>query len=168
MSKLNRGTKSLMGLRENLELWRNFQLLILEFNIAVSNRTVWTKAAGFLSHLGTNYGSIKLFSSMTFRVWINCPLVSVFGLAVLVSLFQSYSCINIESAETLGSFQLELIRKYKLGKGEINELRFFRKKLKSCSELFVKGYEFYKFKRSTPVTFFKQLTDYTITVLLTL
>ncbi|CAL8126620.1 unnamed protein product [Orchesella dallaii] len=152
---------SLEGAEEGMKMWRNLQLLCQEFNIGMSNMTVGTKVAAFLSHLGTNYGSIRLFSSMTFYIWINCPMISICGLAVLISLFQRFSWINVESIESLASLQSKLLTK------NDTPSKYLLKRIKSCPPLHVNGFKFYRFQRSTPVTFFKGLMDYTITVLLT-
>lgn len=128
-----------------------------------------TKIAAFLSHLGTNYGTIRLFSSMTFAIWINCPMISICGLAVLISLFEGFSKINTESVQSRFSLQEKFIERTlaKNRGGSVRNFRYLQRKIISCRHLFIKGHNFYVFTLSTPVTFFKLLIDNTTTVLLT-
>lgn len=126
--------------------------------------TVAVKAAAFFSHLGTNYGTIRLYNSMKFQIWINCPLVSICGSAVLFQLFKLLSWTNVEALECLAGIKEELHTVPKTGRFS---LRFARKLLYSLRPLKIKGHSLYYYKQSTPVTFQQTLTDYTINVLLT-
>ncbi|CAL8107292.1 unnamed protein product [Orchesella dallaii] len=161
---LSRNDSRIQELREIMNMWRYLQMLNTEYNSVCYRMTVGVKVAAFGSHLGTNYGSIRLFNSMKFQIWINCPLVSVCGLAVLLQLFKALSWVNVEALDCLAVLKQRLITVPKNGNFNI---KYAERRLKSLRPLKVKGYDFYYFKRSTPVTFYTELTNYTITILLT-
>jgi len=148
-----------------MKVYRNLQILNTEYNSVAYKMTVGVKVAAFWSHLGTNYGAIRLFHSMKFQIWINCPLISICGTAVLTQLFKVLAWVNVEALDCLSALKRQMLDvPQKNGRFSRN---FARKRLASLRPLKVKGYDLYYFKRSTPVTFHKELTDYTISVLLT-
>lgn len=161
---LGQNDSKLRELDETIVMFRKLQVLTTEYNSVAFRMTVGVKAAAFWSHLGTNYGAIRLFNSMKFQIWINCPLVSICGTAVISQLFKLLAWVNVEGDECLCAMKREMC------KVPWENRRYFlltKKLLKSLRSLKVKGHHFYYFKRTTPVTFNKQLTDNTINVLLT-
>ncbi len=111
-----------------MKVYRSLQVLNTEYNSVAFRMTVGVQMAGFWSHLGTNYGTIRLFNSMKFYIWINCPLVSTSGLAVLHQLFKLFAWVNVEALDCLAAMKREI---YGVPKSGRFNMRYAKKLLYS-------------------------------------
>jgi hypothetical protein len=144
------------------KMYRQLQYLGDLYNWIFSSQIAGLLSLAFPNQVSVNYGSLRLYNSLSFVSWLACPYLAISGLINLLQLQSLLSLPYIFSQFTIHNVKSHPPASFKSKLG-FNHMRRF---VRSCPPLKVKRGGMGFFTQESAFEFADSLVDKTVTMIL--